>query len=214
MSSSVEAHETHHPLEVEPEGLYVHIGRSRVRLEYVLLVAMLALAGVLAALFFALDLTVDDLERWGYAGLFAMALLRSASVVIPMPASGITFVGGGLLGSVWVFPAPIMVGLVVGIGESIGELTAYGAGYGGSTILSRRRIYKRIKELIDRRAFLTVLVMSMMPSPLFDVAGLAAGATKVPMRVFYPALLIGKVVRGIVVATAGYYSIGFIETFF
>jgi membrane protein DedA with SNARE-associated domain len=208
------AEHQHHPVEVEREGLFVHIGRRRVRLEYLLLAAMLVLAACLGGLFIALDLGVDDIQRWGYAGLFAIVLLRSASVVLPMPGGGIIFAAGGLLDPVLGVPAPIMVGLVAGFAESIGELTGYAAGMGGSTMLKDRAIYVRIRRWIERRPFLTVFLMTFTPPILFDVAGLAAGAARVPLRIFYPALLIGKILRDILVATAGYYSLGIVEDWY
>ncbi len=201
----------HHAVEVEPQGMYIHFGRRRLRLEYLLLLLILAIAAVATGLFFALHLSKDDLDRYGYGGLFLIALLRSASVVIPMPGGGIVFAGGGLLDPVWGIPAPVMVGLTAAVAESFGELTGYGAGRGGSTMLSGHRLYKRVRGWIERRPFTTVLAMSLFPSPVFDVAGLAAGAARVPLRTFYPALLTGKVIRGITVATMGYCGIGLIN---
>ena len=55
-----------------------------------------------------LDLGQDDIQRWGYAGLFGIVLLRSASVVLPMPGGGLIFAAGGLLDPVWGIPAPIV----------------------------------------------------------------------------------------------------------
>ena len=214
MAESVSGAETHHPVEIEREGIFVHLGRGRLRLEYLLLGAMLALAVTLTALFFILDLGTDDLERWGYAGLFIMVLFRSASVVLPMPGGGIIFAAGGLLDPVMGVPAPILVGLVAGFAESLGEFTGYAAGYGGSGMLKEREIYRRIKRWIERRSFLTVFAMAFTPAPLFDVAGMAAGATRVPIRVFYPAVLSGKILRDIIAATAGYYSFGIIEDWY
>lgn len=201
----------HHAVEVENEGLFIHLGRRRLRLEYLLVAALLAFALALVVLYFALGLGTDDLEELGYPGLFGIALLRSASVVIPMPGGGITFAAGGLLDGKWGIPGPVLVGLTVGVAESFGEFTGYGAGLGGSRMLEERAVYQRVKGWIQRRAFLTVFAMSMTPSPLFDIAGLAAGATRVPIRIFYPAMLIGKIIRGIAVATAGYYSFGLVD---
>ena len=201
----------HHPVEVEPQGLYVHLGARRVRLEFLLIGTILVIALVATVLFFALDLGTDDLERYGYGGLFLIALLRSASVVIPMPGGGIVFAAGGLLDPVWGIPAPILVGLTAAVAESFGELTGYGAGRGGSTMISKRQLYQRVKGWIHRRPFATVFAMSLFPSPLFDIAGIAAGAARVPIRTFYPAVLTGKIIRGITVATMGYYSIGLID---
>ena len=74
---------------------------------------ILVIALVATVLFFALHLGTDDLERYGYGGLFLIALLRSASVVIPMPGGGIVFAAGGLLDPVWGIPAPILVCLLI-----------------------------------------------------------------------------------------------------
>ena len=201
----------HHPVEVEPQGLYIHLGARRVRLEFLLIATILVIALIAMVLFFALHLGTDDLERYGYGGLFLIALLRSASVVIPMPGGGIVFAAGGLLDPVFGIPAPVLVGLTAAVAESFGELTGYGAGMGGSTIITERQLYKRVRGWIHKRPFTTVFAMSLFPSPLFDIAGLAAGAARVPIRTFYPALLVGKTIRGITVATMGYYSIGLLD---
>ena len=211
MTDSAEATNVHDSSAVEPRGTFLYLGRRRLRLELLLLAVIALLAVTLVALFFALDLGADDVERWGYVGLFGISLLRAASVVLPMPGAGTTFVAGGFLDSAWGVPAPVLVGVVVGFAESLGEFTGYAAGMSGSQMLRKRRIYQRINNWMKRRAFLTVFAMSLTPSPLFDVAGLVAGATRVPVRVFYPAMLIGKVLRGIVVATAGFYGIGLLE---
>jgi membrane protein DedA with SNARE-associated domain len=204
----------HRAVEVEREGLFVHIGRRRVRFEYLLLGALLVFAVSLAVLFLALDLGADNLQRWGYAGLFGIVLLRSASVVLPMPGGGVIFAAGGLLDPVLGVPAPIVVGLVAGFAESIGEMTGYAAGIGGSTMLKDRAVYTRIKRWVERRPFQTVFLMTFTPPMLFDVAGLAAGAARVPIRVFYPALLSGKILRDTLVALAGYYSFGIVEDWY
>ncbi len=175
---------------------------------------MLLLGLTLGGLFIALDLGKDDVERWGYAGLFGIVLLRSASVVMPMPGGGVIFAGGGLLDPLLGIPAPIAVGLIAGFAESLGEFTGYGAGLGGSPMLQDRAVYKRIKRWIERRSFLTIFAMAFTPAPLFDVAGIAAGATRVPIRVFFPAVLTGKIIRDMIVATAGYYSFGVIEDWY
>src|SRR5439155_23680054 len=152
MSESVQTLEhEHHPVEIEREGLFIHLGRRRIRLEYLLLAGMLLLALGFGALFIALDLGKDDLERWGYAGLFGIVLFRSASVVLPMPGGGVIFAAGGLLDPIAGIPAPIAVGFVAGFGESLGECTGYAAGLGGSPILKKRGIYCRANGWVECR---------------------------------------------------------------
>jgi membrane protein DedA with SNARE-associated domain len=200
----------HHAVEIEREGLFVHFGRQRVRLEFLLLAGIVALGMALGVTVLALDLGQDDVERWGYFGLFGIVLLRSASVVFPVPAPGIIFGAGGLLDPVGGVPAPIAVGIVAGFAESIGEFTGYAAGYSGSPMLERQSIYRRVQGWIERRPFLTVFALSFTPGPFFDVAGLAAGATRVPIRVFYPPMLAGKIIRDTIVATLGFYSVNLV----
>ena len=200
-------------MEATPEGVHLRLGGRRLHLEYVLLGGVVFLAVAIAAVAITLRLGPEDVEKWGYPGLFLIALLRSASVLIPVPGGGITFAGGAVLDGAFGLPAPLLVGLTVAVAESIGEFTGYGAGIGGSRILEPRASYQRVKSWIRQRAALTIFGMSMLPSPMFDVAGLAAGASRVPIRIFYPAMFSGKLVRGVVVATLGYYSISFIEKF-
>jgi uncharacterized membrane protein YdjX (TVP38/TMEM64 family) len=135
-------------------------------------------------------------------------------VVLPMPGGGVIFASGALLDPVLGVPAPIVAGVVGGFAASIGELTGYGAGIGGSAMLKDREVYRRVKRWVEQRPFTTVFLMTFTPPVLFDVAGLAAGAARVPIRVFYPALLSGKILRDILVATAGYYSFGIVEDWY
>ena len=211
MTDSTEAVQTGDAVEAEPHGAFLYLGKRRLRVESLLLGAVALLAVALLALFMAYDLGAEDVRRWGYVGLFGVSLLRAASVVLPVPGSGMTFAAGGFLDPAWGVPAPVLVGVVAGFAESLGEFTGYGAGMGGVRMLNKGKIYRRVKDWMGRRAFMTVFAMSFTPLVLFDVAGLVAGATRVPVRVFYPAMLMGKVLRGIAAATAGFYGIGLLE---
>ncbi len=194
---------------------YIHLWRLNLRLEY----AMLALIGTFAvsmtAAFFLLDLGKDDITgALGYPALWLFALLRASSVLIPLPGGGLTMIAGATMDPLWGIPVPIAVGLTAGTAESLGEFTGYYAGLHSGKLMEGRRIYELIRRWIRRRAFLTTLVMSLAPSPIFDVAGIAAGGARVPVRVFYPALLIGKVSRSIAMAAAGYWGVEAIRSLF
>jgi len=193
-------------LDLDIAEQYIRLWRFRTRIEYVLLGVVAITAVSIAVAFIALDIGIDDVQKWGYPALWLISGLRAASVLLPIPGSGLTFAAGAFMEPFMGIPAPIMVGITAGSAESLGEFTGYVAGYGGGRILDKRRLYHKVKAWIQKRAFLTVLVMSLTPSPLFDVAGLAAGASRVPIRVFWPAVLIGKVLRGIAMAAAGYYG--------
>jgi putative effector of murein hydrolase len=80
--------------------------RRVVRLQRVgalLVVILVSLAAVLAR-----DRLVEY-ERYGYLGVFVTTLVGSATVVLPVPALAIVYVGGSL----W---NPLLVGLIAGLG--------------------------------------------------------------------------------------------------
>lgn len=112
-------------------------------------------------------------------------------------------VGGALLEDVLGVPAFVWVGLVAGLGEAIGEFTGYAAGYGSRFIIQEKPAYARIHDWMQKRGFITMSLMSTVPNPLFDVAGLAAGAVRMPMRSFFVSVLGGKVIKNTWLAAAG-----------
>jgi uncharacterized membrane protein YdjX (TVP38/TMEM64 family) len=190
---------------------YIQLWQWRARLEYLILVLVGLFAVTIAAGFIMLDIGERDIRGgWGYPALWIISGLRASSVLLPIPGSGLTIAAGAIMQPLWGIPVPIAVGLTAGSAESLGEFTGYVAGRNGGNLMQNRRIYRLISEWIRRRAFLTMLVMAFMPSPVFDVAGLAAGAARIPIRVFYPAILIGKIVRATVMAAAGYYASGIV----
>jgi uncharacterized membrane protein YdjX (TVP38/TMEM64 family) len=194
---------------------HVRLWRLSVRLEYLMLVLIGAFAFGVAVAFLALGLGEDDITGgWGYPILWGISLLRASSVLLPIPGSGLTIAAGGVMDPLWGIPVPIAVGVTAGTAESLGEFTGYWAGMNGGKLMEGRRVYETLRRWIQKAPFPTMFLMAFMPSPLFDVAGLAAGAARVPIRVFWPAILLGKVGRGILMAAAGYWGIGLIEQVF
>jgi uncharacterized membrane protein YdjX (TVP38/TMEM64 family) len=164
------------------------------RLEALLVVILVSLTAVLAR-----DRLVEY-ERYGYLGVFITTLVGSATVVLPVPALAVVYVGG----SIW---NPLLVGLVAGLGDATGEATAYLAGYVGQGLIENMGLYKRFEDWMQRRGFLTILVLSAIPNPFFDLAGIAAGASGFPAKRFFLAAWIGKTIKDVTIALAGYYSL-------
>jgi uncharacterized membrane protein YdjX (TVP38/TMEM64 family) len=141
-------------------------------------------------------------ERYGYVGVFITTLIGSATVILPVPGLAIVYVGG----SIW---NPILVGLVSGLGDAIGEATGYLTGYAGQALVENQGLYIRFENWMQRHGFLTILFLSAVPNPFFDLAGIAAGASGFPGRRFFLATWIGKTVKDVTIALAGYHSIAF-----
>jgi uncharacterized membrane protein YdjX (TVP38/TMEM64 family) len=198
--------------ELQRQLQFIQLWRVSVRLEYALLALIGVLAASIAVAFLVLGLGEDDITgAWGYPMLWFISLLRASSVILPIPGGGLTIAAGALMDPVWGIPAPVMVGLIAGSAESLGEFTGYWAGINGGKLMEGRRLYETIKRWLLKAPFPTMFVMSFAPSPVFDVAGLAAGAARIPIRIFYPAILIGKVLRGIAMGFTGYYGITILE---
>jgi uncharacterized membrane protein YdjX (TVP38/TMEM64 family) len=149
---------------------------------------------------------IADLGGLGYLGIFLMAVLGNATLVLPVPSLAVVFAGGGVLN-------PLYVGLVSGLGEPLGELTGYLAGYGGSAIVMETKHYARLEEWMTHRGFITLLILSAIPNPLFDLAGMAAGALRYPVPKFLLACWLGKTIKAIAIAYLGSLSFDLIQPF-
>ncbi len=134
----------------------------------------------------------------GYTGAFLINLIGSASVVVPVPG----------LAAVCAAAAPdvglniLALGLIGGIGATIGELTGYLAGYGGQSFVQKSRYYGRVRSLVIRRGALALFILAALPMPVFDVAGIASGSLGYPIRRFLLWVFLGKIIKFIGVAYA------------
>lgn len=178
------------------------------RFEYTLLICVLILLTAFAIAFFYFSANIESLKSYGYAGLFLINVIGAASILLPSPAGASVIGGGALLEDFLGVPAFVWVGLVAGLGEAVGEFSGYAAGYGGRLIIQERPAYARIHAWMDRRGFITMFLMSTIPNPVFDVAGLAAGAVQMPLRSFFVAVLSGKIIKDTWMAAAGGLGVG------
>jgi membrane protein YqaA with SNARE-associated domain len=155
-------------------------------------------------------LLADDIRRfqaYGYPGVFVVSLLGNATLLLPAPSITVVFAMGHALN-------PVIVGLVAGIGEALGELTGYMAGYGGRAVIKDREMYKRLEERMSSKGGPTIFILSVIPNPFFDLAGIAAGAWRFPIQKFLFYCWAGKTIKSLLVALAGYSSIGWVSGFF
>lgn len=164
-------------------------------------------AGVIAAVitFSVLILLNADklrqLGNYGYVGVFLLSFLTNATIVVPVPSWIIPIVAGTTLN-------PLIVGLVVGTGESLGELTGFAAGASGRIVVQDRERYQWLSGLANRYGLLLFVVLGFIPNPFFDLAGIMAGALKIPVLKFLVATWIGKTSRAILLAYGGYRIFG------
>ena len=182
----------------------VHINWRRrdnqLRLAAILAVAVVATAAILLRQ----NITFSQA---GYAGVALSALVASGGLVIPVPALATACAGGILLN-------PWIVALVAGGAEGIGELTGYYLGYSGQGILSGRALYIRLEDWMRRRGWLVLFLVSLVPNPIFDFVGIAAGALRYPLWKFLIVVWAGKIIKFGAIAYACTYSAGWLLGFF
>ncbi len=184
------------------------------RLEYLIFggLAVLFASYVVAYLVFGINL--DRLKDWGYLGIFFIAMAGSATIVLPTPSSVAIFGGAVVLDPFLGIPSPVMVGLVAGLGDAIGEFSGYGLGYAGTDLLRQRRIYRTFEGWMHRNGALTIFALSTFPNPFFDLVGAAAGGARMPAIRFFLSCLAGKIIKDLILAYGGTFSISFLRDVF
>jgi len=200
MSDSQPAHLSEHEADVT---------RPATRRE--LLTRLLAIAIVIVITLTVWRMADEDklgqLVRWGYPGVFLISFLGNATVILPAPSLAVVFAMGGVLN-------PVLVGLAAGPGEALGELTGYLAGYSGRAVVENRPMYERLSRWMQRNGALTVFLLSFVPNPFFDLAGIAAGVLHYPISRFLFFCWLGKSIKTTLFAFAGAYSLEFFGRFF
>lgn len=177
--------------EIPRVGPIMSILRTRPRL-------VLSGAGVLLCMLLAMGLYglwagIDprDLAALGYPGVFVVMVLSGCSIFFPAPGQATVLAGGAL----W---NPLLVGLAAGLGNAVGELTGYFAGQTGGALLGNKRFTRwraRFQRWLGRYGFVAIMLLAMVPNPIFDAVGLLAGSLGYPIRRFWLACAIGNTVK-------------------
>ena len=137
---------------------------------------------------------ISNIEFVGYPGVFFLSFLGSVSVFLPVPGL-IALCGGSILAL-----NPVILALLASTGETLGELSGYAIGYGGGTVIEKRRFYPRLKGWMERRGTIVMFVVSIIPNPLFDLVGMTAGSVRFPLPRFLAVVWAGKTIKNLIVA--------------
>ncbi|HEX7620970.1 MAG TPA: VTT domain-containing protein [Anaerolineales bacterium] len=181
--------------------------RSRVTI-----LRILALVGVIAliAILFVFRDQVKKLQDYGYFGIFLLSIAANATIIIPLPGVAFTTAMGAIFN-------PIGVAIAAGLGAALGELMGYMAGFSGQGVAERSGLYTRLISWMKSHHYLAygcILLLAFIPNPLFDLAGMASGALRLPLWKFLLACSIGKILKMLVFAYAGYYSVSWLTGLF
>ena len=170
------------------------------------------LVGVVAIIvaLFIFRAQVKRLEQYGYLGIFLISIAANATIIIPLPGVAFTTAMGAIFN-------PIGVAFAAGLGAALGELTGYMTGFSGQGVAERAVLYQRLTiwmKAHQNLAYGVILLLAFIPNPFFDLAGMASGALKLPIWKFLVACAIGKILKMLLFAYAGYYSVTWLTGLF
>jgi len=193
----------------EPDAPPAKVRRQKKASFFTNFLRVLALFAVVGITIYILSIRtrVGEFAAYGYPGIFLIALLANATVLLPAPGVAVIYAMGAIFN-------PLGVALAAGTGAALGELTGYLAGFSGQAVIDRADIYERIHPWVEKYGGWAILVFSAIPNPFFDIAGIAAGMAKMPLRTFLLFTWIGQIIKMLMFALAGKYSIQWISTLF
>ncbi len=180
---------------------------SERRLQLLILIVGLILV-ISSSVLWAISGDVSDVDYWrtlGYPGVFFLSFLGSVALVLPIP---------GLIavcGAAGLELNPVFIGILSGTGEAIGELSGYAIGFGGRTVIEKRAFYYKVRNWMEHRGSLVIFLVSVIPNPLVDIVGIAAGGLRYPIIKFFVVVLIGKCIKGLIVVNTCSWIADFIS---
>ncbi len=176
-------------------GGYKNVNRKTVWRVLQLAISIAIVVGLSIAVF-ALSDRLEQFGVYGYPGVFLFSLLANATIIFPAPSLAILPAAAAVLD-------PLMVGVLAGAGAALGELTGYAAGYSGRAVIEDQVRYQRMVKWTQKYGLWAVFVLSIVPASLIDLAGIAAGALRMPVHKFLLVCWIGKTIKTILFAIGG-----------
>ncbi|MFC1965411.1 YqaA family protein [Chloroflexota bacterium] len=168
------------------------------------------LAYLLQNLLAKYDFPLYKFEWLAYSVIFGIALVTNLSILVPVPIIISIMVAAA---ATW---NPILIALFGSIGGTIGEISGYYAGYLGKEIAIPGEAvwYKRVEHWVQRWGMWAIFIVSLQPLIPFDVGGIIAGVTRMPIHKFLFAVWLGKFPRYVLVTYAGIGLIQFMPSLF
>ena len=169
--------------------------KSGWKLNLVRILVLVAVLGLTAVLYLNRQ-SVSKLEVLGYPGIFLISLLSNATLILPVPGVLFTSAMGANFNPIW-------VALAAGTGAAIGEISGYLVGFSGQAVIENKTWYDRITGWMKKYGDVIIFLLAVIPNPVFDVAGMVAGALKLPLWRFLLWNWLGKCIKMLAFAYGG-----------
>lgn len=165
----------------------------------ILVVFSLGLGYLLNSIWGNDKLSLGEFSWLAYLIVFGVTLVCSLTIIVPVPiAASITIAAATNLN-------PLLVALSASVGGTLGELSGYYAGYLGTRISLAEHMlgYKKIEGWMHRYGVWTIFFLSFQFIFPFDIGGIIAGASRMPLAKFLPPLWAGKFLKYIILCYTG-----------
>jgi membrane protein YqaA with SNARE-associated domain len=145
------------------------------------------------------SIPIERLGLVAYLVIFVVTLASNASILAPV------FIYISLMIAAAKFLDPVLVALVASVAGALGETSGYYAGYLGKRIVRVENTpgYEKLVAWMKKYGALGIFLLSLQPILPFDVAGLLAGASKLPLWKFILPCWAGKFPKYLVVCFLG-----------
>ena len=139
-------------------------------------------------------------DKYVYLGIFLITLFSSFTIFLPAPG---TFV---VIALVSTLDLNIGWAAIVGAtGGTLGEISAYWLGYSGRGVIDTEHSerYQSAEKWMKSYGAWTIVLFAFVPFLLFDLAGIAAGALKYPVKKFLFFCWVGRFPRALLEYSLG-----------
>ena len=151
----------------------------------------------------------------GYPGAFIVSLIGNVTVLFPFPYIAVLFLlGGAKVGPVGpFFFDPWLLGIIGGLGATIGEMTGYLLGRAGSKFVRADQSsgFLRFVQKYPRTTPIVLWLVAVTPLP-DDVLVIPLGIAKYPWKNVLIPQFIGKTMFLIAIAWAGNLGMSWLES--
>ncbi|MFH1002700.1 MAG: VTT domain-containing protein [Chloroflexota bacterium] len=145
------------------------------------------------------EFTLYDLAWLAYLIVFGTSLISNLTIIAPVPFAISIMIAAA---TKW---NPLLIILAGSIGGTLGELSGYYAGYLGRKIAISDSVigHTRAEQWLQRYGVWAISFLALQPIIPFDIGGLVAGAARMPLPKFLPALWLGKFAKYAILTYAG-----------
>lgn len=134
-------------------------------------------------------------KKYGFLGIFLISAIGNVAILSPA-APMISALGSTIY-------HPIISSFITTLGAVTGELLSYFIGNASHSYLPDSEWNSKIQEFMKINGAITIFVLSVIPNPFFDLAGITAGATNFPLWKFIVISFFGKWIKFSIFAIMG-----------